>query len=59
MRAAEALGRIGDAKAIIPLKEALIDEDGIVRVFAKNALEKIKTKQKARNVKKAKGEQKV
>jgi HEAT repeat protein len=40
--AAEALGKIGDERAIEPLTQALRDSD--VRKIAKEALEKIKTK---------------
>ncbi|WP_269851110.1 HEAT repeat domain-containing protein [Methanosarcina horonobensis] len=39
-RAAEALGRIGDKRAIGPLTETLNDEDERVRLFAKMGLEK-------------------
>lgn len=46
-QAAEALGEIGDARAIEPLKQALNDGEVFgdhLQVRAKEALEKIKTK---------------
>lgn len=46
VRAAEALGRIGDKRAIGPLTEALNDEDERVRLFAKMGLEKIEAQKK-------------
>ncbi|AKB78972.1 putative lyase [Methanosarcina horonobensis HB-1 = JCM 15518] len=45
-RAAEALGRIGDKRAIGPLTETLNDEDERVRLFAKMGLEKIEAQKK-------------
>jgi HEAT repeat protein len=41
-RAADALGRIGDARAGGALQHALNDKDNDVRVTAEEALEKIK-----------------
>jgi len=44
-RAAEALGKIGDAKAVKPLTRALKDDSLVVQAFAREAIEKIKAKQ--------------
>lgn len=44
--AAEALGNTGDKRAVPALIEALKNEDGEVRKAAKEALKKIKSKQK-------------
>ena len=41
MEAAEALGKIGDERAVDPLTEALKDEDSPVREEAARALERI------------------
>ncbi|MGB9927267.1 MAG: HEAT repeat domain-containing protein [Methanosarcina sp.] len=46
IRAAEALGKIGDKRAIKPLSEALNDENEGVRTFAKLSIESIENKQK-------------
>ncbi|MQY53762.1 MAG: hypothetical protein GH149_00455 [Methanosarcinales archaeon] len=46
--AAGALGSIGDAEAVASLKEALKDRSPTVRLYAKNALDEIKTKQKSK-----------
>lgn len=47
VRAAEALGRIGDECAVEPLTDALNDGDEGVRTFAKMGLEKIEAQQKS------------
>lgn len=44
-RAAEALGKIGDAKAVKPLTRALKDDSLVVQAFAREAIDKIKAKQ--------------
>ncbi|MCO5381472.1 MAG: HEAT repeat domain-containing protein [Methanosarcina barkeri] len=41
VRAAEALGRIGDKRAVVPLTDALNDENEMVRTFAKLGLKSI------------------
>lgn len=46
VRAAEALGRIGDGRAIGALTNALSDKDETVRVFAKMGLESIEAQKK-------------
>jgi len=43
--AAGALGKIGDAKAVKPLTQALKDDSFVVQAFAREAIEKIKAKQ--------------
>ncbi|MCK4688658.1 MAG: HEAT repeat domain-containing protein [Candidatus Marinimicrobia bacterium] len=45
--AAGALGRIGDENAVGPLEEALRDRRASVRLYAKNALDEIKTKRES------------
>ncbi len=44
-RAAEALGKIGDSRAVKPLTRALKDNSLVVQAFAREAIEKIKAKQ--------------
>jgi hypothetical protein len=46
VRAAEALGRLGDDRAIGPLTDALNDKDETVRIFAKMGLESIEAQKK-------------
>ena len=46
VRAAEALGRLGDDRTIGPLTDALNDKDETVRIFAKMGLESIEAKKK-------------
>jgi hypothetical protein len=46
VRAAEALGRLGDDRAIGALTDALSDKDETVRVFAKTGLESIEAQKK-------------
>lgn len=46
VRAAEALGRLGDGRAIGALTDALSDKDETVRVFAKMGLESIEAQKK-------------
>ncbi len=43
--AAEALGKIGDARAVEPLIQALKDKKEVVQIAAKKALGKIKVKE--------------
>ena len=44
-QAAEALGEIGDTRAVKPLTRTLKDDTWVVQAFAKEAIEKIKAKQ--------------
>jgi len=44
--AAGALGKIGDARAVEPLKQALKDKNGVVQLNAVMALEQLKAKKK-------------
>lgn len=46
VRAAEALGRLGDDRAVGPLTDALNDRDETVRVFAKMGLKSIEAQKK-------------